>query len=150
VVGFKGERHKPSYRTPPLDADGFLRFASLARWVDYPPWKVIFKNGQHISEVVVVLAGDLEAILGGNSRLAIRTRSTCRGCERLQWSGQSSGCSGRRSRESCKVGPTHRSEFTASRPELGANLPRIVSLDIAAKLRDIASPSLTAEVLVPK
>jgi hypothetical protein len=39
----------------------------------------------------------------------------------------------------------HVREFTASRPELRANLLRIVSLDIAAKLRDIASPNLATE-----
>ncbi len=39
----------------------------------------------------------------------------------------------------------HVREFTASRPELRANLLRIVSLDLAAKLRDIASPNLAAE-----
>jgi hypothetical protein len=30
-------------------------------------------------------------------------------------------------------------EFTASRPELGANLLRIVSMDLATKLRDVAT-----------
>ena len=46
----------------------------------------------------------------------------------------------------------HVREFTASRPELRANLLRIVSMDLAAKLRDIATtgPSLAAEKLVPK
>jgi CRP-like cAMP-binding protein len=44
----------------------------------------------------------------------------------------------------------HVREFTASRPELRANLLRIVSMDLAAKLRDIANPSLGAEELVPK
>jgi len=44
----------------------------------------------------------------------------------------------------------HVREFTASRPELRANLLRIVSMDLAAKLRDIASPSLAAEEFVPK
>jgi len=39
----------------------------------------------------------------------------------------------------------HVREFTANTPELRANLLRIVSLDIAVKLRDIASPSLAAE-----
>ena len=45
----------------------------------------------------------------------------------------------------------HVSEFTASRPELRANLLRIVSMDLAAKLRDIAAtgPSLAAEEVVP-
>jgi len=42
----------------------------------------------------------------------------------------------------------HLRKFAASRPELRANLLRIVSIDLAAKLRDIASPGLAAEELV--
>jgi hypothetical protein len=36
------------------------------------------------------------------------------------------------------------------RPELRANLLRIVSIDLAANLRDVASPGQAAEELVPK
>lgn len=45
---------------------------SLARWTDYSPGEVILKKGRHISEAIVVIAGDLEAILGNNTRMALR------------------------------------------------------------------------------
>jgi hypothetical protein len=42
-------------------------------------------------------------------------------------------------------------EFTASRPELRASLLRIVSMDLSAKLRDVAAGSgLAAEELASK
>jgi hypothetical protein len=43
-------------------------------------------------------------------------------------------------------------EFTASRPELRANLLRMVSMDLAVKLLDIVAvgPSLAEEKLFPK
>jgi CRP-like cAMP-binding protein len=118
-----------------IDKREFLRLASHARWVDCSPGEVILKKGQQISEAVVVIAGDLEAILGGNSRLAIRPGQLVGDVS--AYSGLASPADDLR-------------EFTTSRPELRANLLRIVSLDIAAKLRDIASPSLAAEELVPK
>jgi len=46
----------------------------------------------------------------------------------------------------------HMREFTASRPELRANLLRIVSADLAAKLRDVTTVGLglAAERLASK
>ena len=128
-----------------IDKREFLRLVSLARWVDCSPGEVILKKGQQISEAIVVISGDLEAILGGNSRLAIRPG---------QLIGDVSAYSGLASpADVVACGPAtlakwdlrHVREFTASRPELRANLLRIVSMDLAAKLRDIASPSLAAE-----
>src|SRR5258707_2014897 len=55
-----------------IDKREFLRLVSLARWVDCLPGEIILKKGQHISEAIVVMAGDLEAILSGNSRMALR------------------------------------------------------------------------------
>ena len=91
------------------------------------------------------MAGDLEAILSGNFRMTLRPG---------QLIGDVSAYSGLASPvEIVARGPgilakwdlRHVREFTASRPELRANLLRIVSLDLAAKLRDIASPNLAAE-----
>jgi CRP-like cAMP-binding protein len=128
-----------------IDKREFLRLVSLARWVDCSPGETILKKGQHISEAIVVMAGDLEAILSGNSRMTLRPG---------QLIGDVSAYSGLASPvEIVARGPgilakwdlRHVREFTASRPELRANLLRIVSLDLAAKLRDIASPNLAAE-----
>ncbi|KJC56419.1 hypothetical protein UP10_34710 [Bradyrhizobium sp. LTSPM299] len=133
-----------------IDKREFLRLVSLARWVDCSPGEIILEKGQHISEAIVVMAGDLEAILSGNSRMALRSG---------QLIGDVSAYSGLASPVQVVArGPgtlakwdlQHLREFAASRPELRANLLRIVSMDIAVKLREIASPSLAAEELVPK
>ena len=133
-----------------IDKREFLRLVSLARWVDCSPGEIILKKGQHISEAIVLMAGDLEATLSGNSRMALRPG---------QLIGDVSAYSGLASPvEIVARGPgilakwdlRHVREFTASRPELRANLLRIVSMDLAAKLREIASPNLAAEELVSK
>jgi hypothetical protein len=51
-----------------IDKREFLRLVSLARLVDCSPGEVILEKGQHISEAIVVIAGDIEAVLGSNTR----------------------------------------------------------------------------------
>ena len=134
-----------------VDKREFLRLASLARWVDCSPGEVILKKGQQISEAVVVIAGDLEAILGGNSRMALRPG---------QLIGDGSAYSGlaspvdivARSRGTlAKWDLRQLTEFTASRPALRAKLLNIVSADLAAKLRDVtaAVSGLAGENIAP-
>src|SRR5882757_9417858 len=55
-----------------IDKREFLRLVSLARWVDCSPGEVILKKGQHIPDAIVVIAGDIEAVFGGNTGIAIR------------------------------------------------------------------------------
>jgi CRP-like cAMP-binding protein len=148
------EREEELYRVAfsSIDRREFLRLVSLARWVDCSPGDVILEKGQHILEAIVFIAGDIEAILSSGTRMALRPG---------QLIGDVSAYSGlaspvdviARSRGTLATWDLqHVREFTASRPELRANLLRIVSMDIAAKLRDVAAsgPSPAAEKLVPK
>jgi len=98
----------------------------------------------------VVIAGDLEAILGGNSRLAIRPGQLVGDVSAYSGLASPADVVARGPGILAKWDLRHVREFTASRPALRADLLRVVSLDLAAKLRDIASPSLAAEELVPK
>jgi hypothetical protein len=144
VLSDKEERlHRVAFSS--IDKREFLKLVSLARWVDCSPGEIILEKGQHISEAIVVIAGDLEAILGDNSRMALRPGQSA-------YSGLASPADvvARGPGILAKWDLQHVREFTASRPELRANLLRIVSMDLAAKLRDIASPSLAAEEFVPK
>jgi hypothetical protein len=122
-----------------IDKREFLRLVSLARWVDCSLGEVIVGKGQQISDAIVLVSGDLEAILSNKTRIAVRPG---------QLIGDVSAYSGL----ACPVdvvarGPGtlakwdlgHIREFTASRPELRANLLRIVSMDLAAKLCDVLS-----------
>ena len=142
------ELHRLTFSS--IDKREFLKLISLSRWVDCSSGEVILKKGQPISEAIVVVAGDLEAFLNGNARMTLRPG---------QFIGDVSAYSGLASPANVVArGPgtlarwdlRHVGEFTASRPELRANLLRMVSVDLAVKLLDIATTGhgLAAEKLV--
>jgi CRP-like cAMP-binding protein len=119
-----------------IDRREFLRLFSLAQWIDCSPSEVILKKGQQISDAVVLVSGEVEAVLGGNTRMVLRPG---------QLIGDVSAYSGLASpMDVVARGPAALArwdlqqlrEFMASRPELRASLLRIVSADLAAKLRD--------------
>jgi len=151
VLGEKEERlYQVAFSS--IDKREFLRLVSLARWIDCSPGEVILQKGQLLTEALVVIAGDLEAILSNGTRMALRSG---------QLIGDVSAYSGLASPvDVVACGPgtlaswdlRHVREFAASRPELRANLLRIVSTDLAAKLRDVATAGsgLAAETLVSK
>jgi len=124
-----------------IDKREFLRLVSLARWVDCSPGEVILEKGEQIADAIVLISGNAEAILGNKTRLAIRPG---------QLVGDASAYSGlanpvdivaRDTVALAKWELRHLREFTASRPDLRANLLRIVSMDLAAKLHDVAAAS---------
>jgi CRP-like cAMP-binding protein len=130
-----------------IDKREFLRLVGMAQWVDCSPGEVIVQKGQQVAEVIVVVSGHVEAIVSDKTRLTIRPG---------QLVGDGSAYSGlpspvevvvRDAATLAKWDLRHFREFTASRPELRANLLRIVSMDLAAKLRDItlAGAGLAAE-----
>jgi CRP-like cAMP-binding protein len=55
-----------------VDKREFLRLASLDRWVDYSPGEVILEKGQPVSDAIVLISGEMEAILSSKSRMALR------------------------------------------------------------------------------
>jgi CRP-like cAMP-binding protein len=135
------DREEKLYHTAfsSIDKREFLKLANFAKWADCSSGEVVIKTGQPISEAVVVVAGDLEAILNGNARMALRPG---------QLIGDVSGYSGMASPTDVVArGPVtlvkwdlpQMREFTASRPELRANLLRMVSVDLAVKLLEIAT-----------
>jgi CRP-like cAMP-binding protein len=135
-----------------VDKREFLRLVSLARWVDCSPGEVILRKGQQISEAVVVMTGDLEAIVGGDTRLAIRPGQLIGDVSAYSGLASPADVVARGHGTLAKWDLRDVREFAASRPELRANLLRIVSRDLAAKLRDVAATgaSLAAEKLVPE
>jgi hypothetical protein len=116
-----------------IDKRDLLKIASLARWVDVSPGEVIIKKGQQISEAIVLIAGETEAVhpallyrpgqLIGNvsaySGLVSPVDVVARGHARLAtWDMK------------------HIREFTESRPELRAKLLQIISTDLAVKFHE--------------
>jgi hypothetical protein len=129
----------------------FLRLVSLARWVDCLPGEVILEKGQHISDAIVVMSGDLEAVLSSNTRMAIRPGQLIGDVSAYSGLASPVDVVARGPGTLAKWDLRHMREFTASRPELRASLLRIVSMDLAAKLRDgIAGSGLAAEKLASK
>jgi CRP-like cAMP-binding protein len=117
-----------------------IRLVSLARLVDCSPGQVIFEKGQQISEAVVVTAGDIEAVLGSNTVIAIRPGQLIGDVSAYSGLASPADVVARGPGALAKWDLRHVREFTL----------RIVSL--ATKLRDVATagPSLAAEKLVPK
>jgi hypothetical protein len=120
-----------------IDKREFVKLVSLAQWVSCSPGEVILEKGQHISEAIVVIAGDLEAIVGGNSRMALRPGQLIGDVSAYSGLASPADVVARGPGFLAKWDLQHVREFTASRPELRANLLRIVSTDLAAKLRDV-------------
>jgi hypothetical protein len=86
------------------------------------------------------MAGDLEAILGGNSRMALRPGHLIGDVSAYSGLASPADVVARGPGILAKWDLQHVREFTASRPELRANLLRIVSIDLAAKLRECRRP----------
>jgi hypothetical protein len=120
-----------------IDKREFVKLVSLAQWVSCSPGELILEKGQHISEAIVVIAGDLEAIVGGNSRMALRPGQLIGDVSAYSGLASPADVVARGPGFLAKWDLQHVREFTASRPELRANLLRIVSTDLAAKLRDV-------------
>jgi hypothetical protein len=133
-----------------IDKREFLKLVSLARWIECSPGEFIVEKGQHISEAIVVIGGDIEAILSGDSRMALRPGQLIGDVSAYSGLTSPADVVARGPGTLAKWDLRHVREFTESRPELRANLLQIVSMDLAAKLRGIASPGLVAEELVLK
>lgn len=120
-----------------IEKKEFLALINLARWVDCSPGEVILDKGQPISDVIVLISGEVEAVFASGTRMAFRPG---------QLIGDVSVYSGLAS----PVNVVARSygtvvkwdwqrllEFAAGRPTLRAKLLMLVSTDLATKLREI-------------
>ena len=126
------ELHRVAFGS--IDKRDFLKMASLARWVAFSPGEVIVKKGQQISDAIVLISGETEAVLSGKTILAYRPG---------QLIGNVSAYSGLVSpmdvvaRGAARLATwdlEQMREFTESRPELRAQLLQNMSADLATKL----------------
>jgi Popeye protein conserved region len=119
-----------------IEKRDFLKMASLARWVEFSPGEVIVKKDQQISEAIVLIAGETEAVVRGKTTFVYRPG---------QLIGNVSAYSGlvspvdvvARGHARFATWDMERiREFTESRPELRAKLLHIMTADLAAKLHE--------------
>src|SRR5262245_3446602 len=133
------EREERLYRLAfsTIERHEFLKLVALARWTDCSPGEVIVRKGQQIPDAIVLIAGEIEAVLDGKTIIALRPG---------QLIGDASAYSGlassvdvvARSRGTLAVWDLqHLRAFTELRPELRAQLLQIVNADLAAKLRNL-------------
>jgi CRP-like cAMP-binding protein len=117
-----------------IDKREFLKLVSLAHWVDCAPGERIVKKGQQISDAIVLISGETEAVLRGTTILTYRPG---------QLIGNVSAYSGLVSpvdvvaRAPARLAMwdlEHMREFTESRPDLRAKLLQTMSGDLASKL----------------
>jgi hypothetical protein len=57
------ELHRVAFAT--VDRREFLKMASLARWIELPPGMLIFRKDQRISDAIILLSGEIDAVLDG-------------------------------------------------------------------------------------
>ncbi len=122
-----------------IDKREFLRLVSLARWVDCSPGEVILEKGQQIADAIVLISGNVEVILGSKTRLAVRPGQLIGDVSAYSGMASPVDVVARDTGTLAKCDLQHIREFTASRPELRASLLRIVSMDLATKLHDVAT-----------
>jgi hypothetical protein len=128
------ELHRVAFGS--IDKREFLQLAHLARWVDFSPGEVIVSQGHRISDAIVLISGETEAVLSGKTVVAFHPG---------QLIGNVSAYSGlvspldivaRGHARLAKWNLEHMREFTESRPELRAKLLRIMTVDLATKLHE--------------
>jgi CRP-like cAMP-binding protein len=130
------DREEELYRVAfgSIDKREFLKLASLVRWAALSPGELIVERGQRISNAIVLVSSEVEAVLSAKTILAYRPG---------QLIGNVSAYSGLVSPMDVMArGPVrlaswdkeHIREFTDSRPELRAKLLQIMSADLATKL----------------
>lgn len=146
------DREEQLYRVAfsSVDKREFLRLVSLVRWVDCSPGEVILAKDQLISHAIVVVSGEIEAVLSSRTRIALRPG---------QLVGTVAADCGLASLvDFIAPGPAslakwdlrQLTDFTASRPVLRAKLLAIVNADLAVKLSRVtaAVSGLTRENIV--
>ena len=128
-----------------VDKRDFLRLVSLARWVDCSAGEVILAKGQHIADAIVLISGEIEAVLDGKTILAFRPGQLIGDVDAYSGLANPADVVARGRTRLVKWDLVHLGEFTDTRPELRAKLLQIESADLAAKLRELVSIPLPAQ-----
>lgn len=136
VLGDKeSELHRLAFSS--LDKREFLRLVNLAQWIDCSPGEVILKKGQRISDALVLVAGEVEAVTGDKTIMNLRPGQLIGDVSVYSGLASPVDVVARGPAALAKWDLQHLREFTASRPELRSNFLRIVSADLAAKVHEV-------------
>jgi len=117
----------------------FLRLVTLAQWVECSPGEVILGKGQQIADAIVLISGEVEAVLGGETKVPLLPGQLIGDVNAYSGLANPVDVVARGHARLAKWDLKHLREFTGSRPELRAKLLQIQSADFAAKLREVTS-----------
>jgi len=131
----EGELHRLAFSS--IDQREFLRLVNLAQWIDCSPGEAILKKGQHISDALVLVSGQVEAVIGEKTVLTLRPGQLIGDVSVYSGLASPVDVVARGTAVLAKWDLQHLREFTASRPELRSNFLRIVSADLAAKVHEL-------------
>ena len=144
VLGDKeGELYRLAFSS--IDKREYLRLINLAQWIDCSPGEVILKKGQHISDALVLVSGEVEAVIGGKTVLTLRPGHLIGDVSVYSGLASPVDVVARGPAVLAKWDLQHLREFTASRPELRSNFLRIVSADLAAKVHELFKGKIASE-----
>jgi hypothetical protein len=144
VLGDKeGELYRLAFSS--IDKREYLRLINLAQWIDCSPGEGILKKGQHISDALVLVSGEVEAVIGGKTVLTLRPGNLIGDVSVYSGLASPVDVVARGPAVLAKWDLLHLREFTASRPELRSNFLRIVSADLAAKVHEVFNGKIASE-----
>jgi CRP-like cAMP-binding protein len=122
-----------------IDKREFLTLVSLVRWVDCSPGEVIHAKGQLMSHAIVVISGEIEAVLSSKTRIAIRPGQLVGTVAAYCGLASPVDFVARGPAFLAKWDLRQLTEITASRPLLRAKLISIENADLAAKLTHVTA-----------
>jgi CRP-like cAMP-binding protein len=137
VLSDREERlHRLAFST--VEKREFLKLVALAQWTEYSPGEVIVRKGRQISDAIVLISGEIEAVLDGETTIAFRPGQLIGNVGVYSGLVSPADVVARSCGTFAVWDMQHLREFTESRPELRAKLLQIVSVDLATKLRNLA------------
>jgi hypothetical protein len=128
------ELHRLAFSS--IDKREFLKMASLARWIELPPDMLIFKKDHRIFDAVILLSGEIDAVLDGKVIWVYRPGQLIGNVSAYSGLVSAVDVVARGRARLAMWDMKQMAEFTANRPELRAKLLHIMSTDLAAKLHE--------------
>jgi hypothetical protein len=121
-----------------MDRREFLKLASLVQWVDCPPGYIIIKKGEKISDAMVLVSGEVDAILDARPQFQLRAGQLIGDVTTYSGLASPGNVVARGPARLAKWDLEKLRAFAEDKPELRAKLLNIESADLAGKLRSLA------------
>lgn len=128
----------------PMDKRDYLKLLSLAEWVEFESGEKIAEKGMPLSNVMIMVSGQFEAILNDRDRINFHPGELIGTLEVYGGLPNPVDIFVREPSKVVQWSASQVTEFTASRPELRSTLQSIIGADLVNKVHNLAglvSPS---------